>query len=30
MGERFQAFERSLKRRLALLGKDQAGTAQTK
>jgi hypothetical protein len=30
MGERFQAFERSLKRRLALLGTDQAGTAREK
>jgi len=28
--ERFPAFERSLNRRLALLGKDQAGAAQTK
>ena len=28
--DRFPVFERSLNRRLALLGKDQAGTAQTK
>jgi hypothetical protein len=29
-GDRFPAFERSLDRRLALLGKDQAGAAQNK
>ncbi len=29
-GDRFPLFERSLNRRLALLGKDQAGAAQTK